>query len=75
MRAGATNFLCKPVGEEELSPASPRRSRPTRSSAATTSTCSPGAAPGDADARERQVLDRVVAGRLNKQTAMNSARR
>ena len=70
MRAGATNFLCKPVSEERLLASVAEAVEADRAfrrdnadlvaarKRLTTLTV-----------RERQVLDRVVAGRLNKQTA------
>src|SRR5678810_1285725 len=53
MRGGATNFLCKPVDGDQLLASIAEAVGLDRLG----------------DARERQVLDRVVAGRLNKQTA------
>jgi FixJ family two-component response regulator len=70
MRAGATNFLCKPVGEERLLASVAEAVEADRTFRRDNAdlvagrerllTLTP---------RERQVLDRVVAGRLNKQTA------
>ena len=70
MRAGATNFLCKPVSEEPLLASVAEAVEADRKFRLENEDLVAGAARlKTLTTRERQVLDRVVAGRLNKQTA------
>jgi len=70
MKAGAVDFLTKPVDARQLIGAvnaaieKDRRSRETQAQRSAVDACFATLTP-----REREVLDRVVAGRLNKQIA------
>ena len=70
MRAGATNFLCKPVDGEQLLASVAEAVAADRVFRDDNADLIAGRQRlATLTARERQVLDRVVAGRLNKQTA------
>jgi FixJ family two-component response regulator len=70
MRAGAVDFLTKPVSGEALLAAIARaRQIDTQARAARNETASIEALLARLTPREREVLDHVVAGRLNKQIA------
>ena len=70
MRAGATNFLCKPVDGEQLLASVAEAVAADRVFRRDNADLVEGRQRlASLTARERQVLDRVVAGRLNKQTA------
>jgi len=70
MRAGATNFLCKPVDGDQLLASVAEAVEADRISRRDNADLVVGRQRlASLTARERQVLDRVVAGRLNKQTA------
>jgi FixJ family two-component response regulator len=70
MRAGARNFLCKPVTEEDLLASVAEAVEADRVYRRDNADLVAGRERlMTLTTRERQVLDRVVAGRLNKQTA------
>jgi len=70
MRAGASNFLCKPVDGEQLLASVAEAVEADRVFRRENADLIVGRQRlASLTARERQVLDRVVAGRLNKQTA------
>jgi FixJ family two-component response regulator len=70
MRAGASNFLCKPVDGEQLLASVAEAVEADRAFRRDNADLIVGRQRlASLTARERQVLDRVVAGRLNKQTA------
>ena len=70
MRAGASNFLCKPVDGDQLLASIAEAVEADRSFRRDNADLIAGRQRlASLTARERQVLDRVVAGRLNKQTA------
>lgn len=70
MRAGASNFLCKPVDGDQLLASVAEAVEADRSVRRDNADLIVGRQRlASLTARERQVLDRVVAGRLNKQTA------
>jgi FixJ family two-component response regulator len=70
MKAGAVNFLTKPVDEQELLAAVDEALRVDAAERAAWSTrLSVSERLGTLTRRERQVLEQVVAGRLNKQIA------
>ena len=70
MRAGASNFLCKPVDGDQLLASVAEAVEADRASRRDNADLIVGRQRlASLTARERQVLDRVVAGRLNKQTA------
>jgi FixJ family two-component response regulator len=70
MRAGAQNFLCKPVSEERLLDSVAEAVEADRQFRQENADLVAGRERLlTLTARERQVLERVVAGRLNKQTA------
>ena len=70
MRAGARNFLCKPVTEEDLLASVAEAVEADRAYRRDNADLVLGRERlMTLTTRERQVLDRVVAGRLNKQTA------
>jgi FixJ family two-component response regulator len=70
MRAGATNFLCKPVSEEPLLASVAEAVEADRAFRRDNADLVAGRERlMSLTTRERQVLDRIVAGRLNKQTA------
>src|SRR6185295_17132091 len=70
MRAGAINFLCKPVSEERLLSSVGEAVEADRAFRRDNADLVAGRDRlMTLTTRERQVLDRVVAGRLNKQTA------
>jgi len=70
MRAGASNFLCKPVDGDQLLASVAEAVEADRAFRRDNADLIVGRQRlASLTARERQVLDRVVAGRLNKQTA------
>ena len=70
MRGGATNFLCKPVDGDQLLASVAEAVEADRVFRRDNADLIVGRQRlASLTARERQVLDRVVAGRLNKQTA------
>jgi len=70
MRAGATNFLTKPIDGEQLLASVAEAVQADRAFRRDNADLIDGRQRlATLTARERQVLDRVVAGRLNKQTA------
>jgi len=70
MRAGATNFLCKPIDGDRLLASVAEAVEADRLFRRDNADLIEGRQRlATLTARERQVLDRVVAGRLNKQTA------
>ena len=70
MRAGASNFLCKPVDGDQLLASVAEAVEADRVFRRDNADVIVGRQRlASLTARERQVLDRVVAGRLNKQTA------
>ena len=70
MRAGASNVLCKPVDGEQLLASVAEAVEADRAFRRDNADLIVGRQRlASLTARERQVLDRVVAGRLNKQTA------
>ena len=70
MRGGATNLLCKPVGGEQLLASVAEAVEADRVFRRANADLVVGRQRlASLTARERQVLERVVAGRLNKQTA------
>jgi FixJ family two-component response regulator len=70
MRGGASNFLCKPVDGEQLLASVAEAVEADRVFRRENADLIVGRQRlASLTARERQVLDRVVAGRLNKQTA------
>ena len=70
MRAGASNFLCKPVDGDQLLASVADAVETDRAFRRDNADLIVGRQRlASLTARERQVLDRVVAGRLNKQTA------
>jgi FixJ family two-component response regulator len=70
MRAGATNFLCKPIDADQLLASVAEAIEADRLFRRDNADLIEGRQRlATLTARERQVLDRVVAGRLNKQTA------
>ena len=70
MRAGAMNFLCKPVSEEPLLASVAEAIEADRTFRLENADLVAGSRRlMTLTTRERQVLDRVVTGRLNKQTA------
>ena len=70
MRGGASNFLCKPVDGEQLLASVAEAVEADRAFRHDNADLVAGRQRlATLTARERQVLDRVVAGRLNKQTA------